>query len=89
MTFDWATIISIVITVIFTFGFGVYYYKFKDTITRVRNLFNALVDMLADDKVTADELKKVIEKFLEVFKFNAGEKQLVKNAMLNKKKINL
>lgn len=65
---EWYNTLAIVITA-FAAVFGITYWaKAKLLVTEVSEAFVVLREAMADDKITAPEIKKIVKEFMDIMK---------------------
>ncbi|HDN74160.1 MAG TPA: hypothetical protein ENG16_03960 [Archaeoglobus sp.] len=68
MNIDWRAILEIGLMVAVTL-FATQWSKLKEKLHAFRRLVDTLDDAIADDKVTRDELKRIVERIKELLRW--------------------
>jgi len=63
---DYLSTIAIVVTAFAAIFAGTYFSKFKLLVKELKEAFFALDEVLQDDEVTVEELKRVVKEFKDV-----------------------
>lgn len=63
---EWFDVVAIVVTAFAAIFAGSYFSKFKLLVKELKEAFLALDEVLQDDDVTVEELKRVVKEFQDV-----------------------
>lgn len=63
---EWFNVVAILVTAFAAIFAGSYFSKFKLVVKELKEAFHALDEVLQDDEVTVEELKRVIKEFKDV-----------------------
>lgn len=63
---DWFGTVAVIVTAFAAIFAGTYFSKFKLLVKELKEAFFALDEVLADDEVAVEELKRVIKEFKDV-----------------------
>jgi len=63
---EWFNVVAIVVTAFAAIFAGSYFSKFKLLVKELKEAFVALDEVLGDDDVTVEELKRVVKEFQDV-----------------------
>lgn len=61
-------VVTLVIALIGVLAGAIYFGKFKTLVKELKEAFTVLDFAMADDKITKEELKKVVKEFLDIVK---------------------
>jgi flagellar motor component MotA len=63
---EWVNVVAILVTAFAAIFAGSYFSKFKLLVKELKEAFLALDEVLQDDEVTVEELKRVVKEFRDI-----------------------